>query len=163
MKTDVHSFDRNIDASFFCVVRVMSDTNSLTQPQANAALIKAIHNVANVKLRAALNAAKSVATASAANKNEKIRKLEAAVAAAQSAAATATAAAPTIPVEPATNAAEASLVNAIIRNISNYSTRENLNKVQNDPRYKNASVNNKARINGAVNKRRFELLTPIVN
>jgi hypothetical protein len=54
----------------------------------------------------------------------------------------------------------ASQVNTLIANIAKYNTREQLNKVKNNQRYKNA--NNKARINNAVNNRKLELITPIV-
>jgi len=54
----------------------------------------------------------------------------------------------------------ANAVQSLINNIAKYNTRENLNKVKNNQRYKNAT--NKARINQAVNNRRLELIAPIV-
>ena len=70
------------------------------------------------------------------------------------------------PVTPAVQNAEATAVNNVsklIQNISKYNTRENLNKVKNNQRYKNAPNNaNRGRINQAVNNRRLELITPIV-
>jgi hypothetical protein len=139
-------------------------TNGLPNlPTANKALTNALHTVANVKLRNALKAAKNVANASALTKNARIKELEAAINAARPVVNAAAAVAPTIPVEPATQNAEAAVVNALIRNISKYNTRENLNKVKNNQRYKNAPNNaNRGRINQAVNNRRLELITPIV-
>jgi len=70
------------------------------------------------------------------------------------------------PVTPAVQNAEVAVVNNVsklIQNISKYNTRENLNKVKNNQRYKNAPNNaNRGRINQAVNNRRLELITPIV-
>lgn len=70
------------------------------------------------------------------------------------------------PVTPAVRKAEVAVVNNVsklIQNISKYNTRENLNKVKNNQRYKNAPNNaNRGRINQAVNNRRLELITPIV-
>jgi hypothetical protein len=97
-----------------------------------------------------------------AEKNKKIAELQAAINAAGSVVKAANAAAPNKPVEIATQNAEAAAVNAILRNIAKYNTRENLNKVKNNQRYKNATNNNKARINSVVNNRRLELITPIV-
>lgn len=136
--------------------------NGLSQNQANAALVKALHNVANVKLRNAINKAKAAANATGAEKNKKIAELQAAINAAGSVVKAANAAAPNKPVEIATQNAEAAAVNAILRNIAKYNTRENLNKVKINQRYKNATNNNKARINSVVNNRRLELITPIV-
>ena len=136
--------------------------NGLTQNQANAALVKALHNVANVKLRNAINKAKAAANATGAEKNKKIAELQAAINAAGPVVKAANAAAPNKPVETATQNAEVSAVNSILRNIAKYNTRENLNKVKNNQRYKNATNDNKARINSAVNNRRLELITPIV-
>jgi hypothetical protein len=48
-------------------------------------------------------------------------------------------------------------VGMLIRNIANYKTLENLNKVKNNPRYQNASSNNKVRINNAVKAKRASL------
>jgi septal ring factor EnvC (AmiA/AmiB activator) len=50
-----------------------------------------------------------------------------------------------------------SSVGMLIRNIANYQTIGNLNKVKSSTRYQNASVNNKVRINKAVNAKRASL------
>ena len=100
-------------------------TNGLSQNQANAALVKALHNVANVKLRNALKAAKNVANASAETKNARIKELDAALAEAKPVVTAATNAAP-LPVEPSTNAAENAAVNAVARNaaaLANFNQR----------------------------------------
>lgn len=55
----------------------------------------------------------------------------------------------------------ANAVQSLINNIAKYKTRENLNKVINNQRYKNA--NNKARINQAVKNKRFALLEAPLN
>jgi hypothetical protein len=69
-------------------------------------------------------------------------------------------------VTPAVQHAEATAVNNVsklIENIAKYNTREKLNKVKNNQRYKNAPTNaNRARINQVVNNKRLELITPIV-
>jgi len=100
-------------------------SNGLTQNQANAALVKALHNVANVKLRNAINKAKAAANATGAEKNKKIAELEKALAEAKPVVTAATNAAP-LPVEPSTNAAENAAVNAVARNaaaLANFNQR----------------------------------------
>jgi len=138
--------------------------NGLSQNQANAALVKALHNVANVKLRNALKAAKNVANASAANKSARIKELEKALAEAKPVVTAATNAAPK-PVEAATQNAELetnSAVITLIANIGKYNTLEQLSKVKTNQRYP-TSNNNKARVNKAVNNRRFALLQAPLN
>ena len=127
--------------------------NGLRQKQANAALVKALHNVANVKLSNALKAVKNVANASAATKNARIKELEAALDAAKPAVSAATAAAPAKPVEPATETA----VNAFIRRIEAKEFNNKFNNVLTNNAYKTASVTNRNRIAAASTKRRANL------
>ena len=93
--------------------------NGLTQNQANAAMVKALHNVANVKLRNALKAAKNAANAAKngtiAERNKTIAELQAAINAARPVVAAAANVAPNRPVEPATQTAEAAATNAVIK------------------------------------------------
>ena len=101
-------------------------TNGLTQNQANAALVKALHNVANVKLRKAINKAKAAANATGAEKNKKIAELQAAINAAGPVVKAANAAAPNKPVENQTLVAETAAVNAAARNaaaLANFNQR----------------------------------------
>ena len=158
-------------SAFFCVspVKMFSFgrkaapppvVNGLSQNQANAALVKALHNVANVKLRNAINKAKATANATGAEKNKKIAELQAAINAAGPVVKAASAAAPNKPAENQTLNAEAAAVNTLIRNIETYPLG-NLNKVKNNQRYINAT--NKARINKAVSNRRFALLQAPLN
>ena len=116
--------------------------NGLTQNQANAALVKALHNVANVKLRNAINKAKAAANATGAEKNKKIAELEKALAEAKPVVTAANAAAPNKPVENATNSAE----NAVIKNIQNLSKPVNVNAIK----ASNAYQKNSKRINNAI-------------
>ena len=123
--------------------------NGLTQNQANAALVKALHNVANVKLRNAINKAKAAANATGAEKNKKIAELQAAINAAGPVVKAANAAAP-INVEAATLNAEAAAVNAVIKNIQNLSKPVNVNAIKASNAYKK----NSKRINNALNSRK---------
>jgi hypothetical protein len=95
-------------------------TNGLTQNGANAALVKALHNVANVKLRNALNKAKAAANAAKngtiAERNKTIAELQAALKEAKPVVTAAANVAPNKPVEPATQNAENQAVNAVARN-----------------------------------------------
>jgi hypothetical protein len=120
--------------------------NGLSQNQANAALVKALHNVANVKLRNAINKAKAAANATGAEKNKKIAELQAAINAAGSVVKAANAAAPNKPVEIATQNAEAAAVNAVIKNIQNLSKPVNVNSIK----ASNAYQKNSKRINNAI-------------
>jgi hypothetical protein len=119
--------------------------NGLSQNQANAALVKALHNVANVKLRNALNKAKAAANATGAEKTNRIAELEKALAEAKPVVTAATNAAP-LPVESSTNAAEANAVNAVIKNIQNLSKPVNVNAIK----ASNAYQKNSKRINNAI-------------
>ena len=121
-------------------------TNGLTQNQANAALVKALHNVANVKLRNAINKAKAAANATGAEKNKKIAELQAAINAAGPIVKAANATAPNKPVENATQNAEAAAVNAVIKNIQNLSKPVNVNSIK----ASNAYQKNSKRINNAI-------------
>jgi hypothetical protein len=123
--------------------------NGLTQNQANAALVKALHNVANVKLRNAINKAKAAANATGAEKNKKIAELQAAINAAGPVVKAANTAAP-INVEAATLNAEAAAVNAVIKNIQNLSKPVNVNAIKASNAYKK----NSNRINNALNSRK---------
>ena len=123
--------------------------NGLTQNQANAALVKALHNVANVKLRNAINKAKAAANATGAEKNKKIAELEKALAEAKPVVTAANAAAPNKPVEPSTNSAENAAVNAVIKNIQNLSKPINVNAIK----ASNAYQKNSKRINNAIRAR----------
>jgi hypothetical protein len=101
-------------------------TNGMTQNQANAALVKALHNVANVKLRNAINKAKAAANATGAEKNKKIAELQAAINAAGPIVKAANATAPNKPVENQTLIAENAAVNAVARNaaaLANFNQR----------------------------------------
>jgi hypothetical protein len=124
----------------------LATNNGLSQNQANAALVKALHNVANVKLRNALKAAKNVANASAETKNARIKELEKALAEAKPVVTAANAAAPNKPVEPSTNSAETNAVNAVIKNIQNLSKPVNVNAIK----ASNAYQKNSKRINNAI-------------
>jgi hypothetical protein len=104
--------------------------NGLTQNQANAALVKALHNVANVKLRNALKAAKNAANAAKngtiAQQNATIKNLQAQIAAAGPVVKAANVAAPNKPAETQTLNAEAAAVNAVARNaaaLANFNQR----------------------------------------
>jgi hypothetical protein len=119
--------------------------NGLSQNQANAALVKALHNVANVKLRNAINKAKAAANATGAEKTNRIAELEKALAEAKPVVTAATNAAP-LPVESSTNAAEANAVNAVIKNIQNLSKPVNVNAIK----ASNAYQKNSKRINNAI-------------
>jgi hypothetical protein len=120
--------------------------NGLTQNQANAALVKALHNVANVKLRNAINKAKAAANATGAEKTNRIAELEKALAEAKPVVKAANAAAPNKPVEPSTNSAENAAVNAVIKNIQNLSKPVNVNAIK----ASNAYQKNSKRINNAI-------------
>jgi hypothetical protein len=128
--------------------------NGLTQNQANAALVKALHNVANVKLRNALNKARAAANAAKngtiAERNKTIADLQKALAEAKPVVTAATNAAP-LPVEPSTNAAEANAVNAVIKNIQNMNKPVNVNAIK----ASNAYQKNSKRINNAIETRRI--------
>jgi hypothetical protein len=124
--------------------------NGLSQNQANAALVKALHNVANVKLRNALNKAKAAANATGAEKTNRIAELEKALAEAKPVVTAATNAAP-LPVESSTNAAETNAVNAVIKNIQNLSKPVNVNAIK----ASNAYQKNSKRINNAIEARRI--------
>jgi hypothetical protein len=87
-----------------------------TQEKANKDLINALHQVANVRLRNAINAATAAANAKGAEKSKRIAELEAALNAAKPVAAAATAMAPNKSVESTTQTAEAGAVNAAARN-----------------------------------------------
>ena len=87
--------------------------NGLTQNQANAALVKALHNVANVKLRNALTKAKATANAAKngtiAERNKTIAELKAALNEAKPVVTAAANVAPNKPVENATLMSEANV------------------------------------------------------
>ena len=127
-----------VPSALFCVSPVMMSffsrskaapapaTNGMTQNQANAALVKALHNVANVKLRNAINKAKAAANATGAEKNKKIAELQAAINAAGPIVKAANATAPNKPVENQTLIAENAAVNAVARNaaaLANFNQR----------------------------------------
>jgi hypothetical protein len=148
---------------FFCVspvtmfarVRGTSATpapaaDGLSQNQANAALVKALHNVANVKLRNAINKAKAAANATGAEKTNRIAELEKALVEAKPVVTAAANVAPNIPVANATLNAEAAAVNAVIKNIQNLSKPVNVNAIK----ASNAYQKNSKRINNALNSRK---------
>jgi hypothetical protein len=120
--------------------------NGLTQNQANQALVKALHNVANVKLRNALTKAKAAANASAETKNARIAELDKALAEAKQVVTAAANVAPNKPVENATQNAEAAAVNAVIKNIQNLNKPLNINAIKASNAYKK----NSKRINNAI-------------
>lgn len=127
---------------------------NLTQNQANAALVNALHKVANVKLRNALKLATQAAAASGAEKNKKIAELQAAINAAKGPAKTATIAAPNIPVEPSTAEAETAAVKnvaGLIARIQAGNLNTELNKIKNNKNYNNTR---KVNINAAIATRR---------
>jgi hypothetical protein len=104
--------------------------NGLTQTQANAVLVKALHNVANVKLRNALQAAKNAANAAKngtiAERNKTIAELKAALNEAKPVVTAAANVAPNKPAENQTLAAENAAVNAVARNaaaLANFNQR----------------------------------------
>jgi len=125
--------------------------NGLTQNQANAALVKALHNVANVKLRNALTKAKAAANATGAEKTNRIAELEKALAEAKPVVTAAANVAPNIPVANATLNAQAAAVNAVIKNIQNLSKPVNVNAIK----ASNAYQKNSKRINNAIEARRI--------
>ncbi len=138
--------------------------NGLTQNHANAAMVKALHNVANVKLRNALKAAKNAANAAKngtfAERNKTIAELQAAINAAKPVVTAAANVAPNIPVEPATQSAEAQAnnsVNSLIKNIANTKFNTNnkknvkVNNIKSNSRYSNVEEN---RIQAAIANRR---------
>ena len=124
--------------------------DGLSQNQANAALVKALHNVANVKLRNAINKAKAAANATGAEKTNRIAELEKALAEAKPVVTAAANVAPNIPVANATLNAEAAAVNAVIKNIQNLSKPVNVNAIK----ASNAYQKNSKRINNALNSRK---------
>jgi hypothetical protein len=104
--------------------------NGLSQNQANAALVKALHNVANVKLRNALAKAKAAANAAKngtiAERNKTIAELKAALNEAKPVVTAAANVAPNKPAETQTLAAENAAVNAVARNaaaLANFNAR----------------------------------------
>ena len=125
---------------------------NLTQNQANAALVNALHKVANAKLRNALKIARQAANASGAEKNEKIKALQKALNEAKGPAAAATLAAPEIPVESPTNTAETSAIQAVL-SLIDAGEFNNKNMTANN-RYKNLPTNNKDRANAALAARK---------
>lgn len=101
---------------------VLSSTAStMNQSQANAALVQALHNVANIKLRKLADKIRQNANGTIQGQQTKIAELEKALAAAGSAAAAA-AAAGRVPVSGATTSAEISANNAV-NNLSKFMSK----------------------------------------
>jgi len=130
---------------------------NLSQNQANAALTKALHNVANVKLRNALKAAKAAANATIAERNTKIKELEAAINAAKGPVTAATNVAPNKPVEPATATAEAEVVKNVTGLITRIEKGNLNNKLNTINSNKNYNINKKTNINTAIAARKQAL------
>ena len=89
-------------ARFFCASLVM---NAPSQ-NANRALVNAVHKVANIKLKNALNIARQAANATGAEKNRRIAELEEALRQAKMPVMAATSLAPNRPAETSTRNAE---------------------------------------------------------
>ena len=135
--------------------------NGLSQNQANAALVKALHNVANVKLRNALRAAKNAANAAKngtiAERNKTIAELKKALNEAKPVVTAAANVAPNTPVENATLMSEANVTAYIakIQAMNNMALLGNISKNVNFTKVPNA---NKNRVRSAANNRRQNLL-----
>jgi hypothetical protein len=137
--------------------------NVLTQNQANAALVKALHNVANVKLRNALTKAKATANAAKngtiAERNKTIAELKAALNEAKPVVTAAANVSPNTPVENATLMSEANVTAYIakIQAMNNMALLGNISKNVNFAKVPNA---NKNRVRAAANNRRLRVQPP---
>ena len=144
--------------SFFSRSKAAPANGLITLNQANAALVKALHNVANVKLRNAINKAKAAANATGSTeKNKRIAELEAALREAKSAAVAATIAVPEKQADPSTLMSEANVTAYIakIQAMKNMALLGNISKNVNFAKVPNA---NKSRVRAAANNRRQNLL-----
>ena len=100
------------DARFFCASLVMN----AQRQNANKSLINAVHKVANIKLKNALNVAKQAANSTGAEKNRRIADLEEALRQARIPVMAANNLSPVRPVESSTHNAEVAAHNANANN-----------------------------------------------
>jgi len=148
----------------------MSNSNT---PNLNQAVIKAVHALANQKLKTVANTIKQATNANGARKNELIKSLQIQLEEAKQAATAATAVAPGVPVAPAALSAENAAAAAVAKNLVNFNARiqaandaQKLNNVKSNivtytgiHRINTNRNNIKKRLN-TINKKRTTLFPP---